>query len=77
MAEDNNNLRWGVSFEKGWIGRYSQNYSLKVRCVRGELVPKLDMADTFDPTPESKPFQEEKEGIVVILGDPTPIMVKN
>ena len=76
-AEDNNNLKWGVSFQKGWIGRYSQNYSLKVRCVRGNLAPKLDMVEIFDSTPESKPFQEEKEGIILILGDPTPIHVKN
>jgi len=76
LAEDNH-LGWGVSFQKGWIGRHSRNYSLKVRCVRGTLAPKLAMAKTFDPTPESKPFQEETEGIVVILGDPTPIMVKN
>jgi len=74
---DNSKFSWGVSFEKGWIGGYSQKYSLKVRCVRGELAPKLDMAETFNPTAESKPFQEEKEGIIVILGDPTPIYVKN
>jgi hypothetical protein len=77
VAEDKDTLKWGVSFQKGWIGRYSQNYSLKVRCVRGNLAPKLIMAETFDPTAESKPFQEEKEGIILILGDPTPIKVKN
>jgi len=76
-ADADNNLRWGINFYNGWTGMYSAKYHLKVRCVRGSLAPKIVMAETFNPTPESEPFQEETSTIIVILGNPTPIELGN
>jgi hypothetical protein len=76
-TEDEPNLRWGVNFKRGWAGSYTKYYGLKVRCVRGELEDNIPMAKLYGIVgKESKPFSEEKEGPIVILGEPNPTMVK-
>jgi hypothetical protein len=77
ITEDEPNLRWGVNFKRGWAGSYTKHYGLKVRCVRGELEDNIPMAKLYGTVgEESKPFSEEKEGPIVILGESNPIMVK-
>ena len=75
-AEDNGRFSWGVSFGDGWVGRYNQRYSLKVRCVRGELAPALGMAKISHSTPESEPFEEEKATRLAIFGKDSIIFTK-
>ena len=77
VAEDEPNLRWGVNFKRGYTGRYTKYYGLKVRCVRGDLTDNVPMAKLYGGEgEESKPFSEEKAGPIVILGEPNPEMVK-
>ncbi|NEW60011.1 DUF1566 domain-containing protein [Sulfurovum sp. bin170] len=73
VDKDEPNLRWGVNFNRGWTGRYTKHYGLKVRCVRGELTDNIPMAKTYGTVgKESKPFSDEKKGIIIILGEQSP-----
>jgi hypothetical protein len=77
IAKDEPNLRWGVNFRRGYAGRYTTHYGLKVRCVRGELIDNVPMAKLYGSVgKESKPFSEEISGPIVILGEANPTMVK-
>jgi len=77
IAEDEPTLRWGVNFKRGYTGRYTKYYGLKVRCVRGNLTDNIPMAKLYGSDgKESKPFSEEEEGPIVILGEANPTMVK-
>ncbi len=77
-TEHNPHLKWIVDFKKGWAGGHSKNFFYKVRCVRGNLVDNVPMAKLSGKVEESsKSFSDETEGNLVILGDPTPILVKS
>ena len=74
--KDEANLAWGINFKNGWSGRYSKKFYLKVRCVRGKLTDNRPDVEILGVIKESKPFSDEKEGVITISGEPNPIMVK-
>ena len=77
ITSDEPNLRWVVDFRQGWTGSRSKEYGLKVRCVRGKLIDNIPMAKLYGTVgEESKPFSDEVKGVLLISGEPNPIMVK-